>query len=210
MIHVHGPHDCYCPVCGTVVTVGEGEQCSGIYCTECGERMRAIDIGEKRPATREIVGYSQADLSRALDIMESSLELGQKASISICTEALPTNEELDCMHLGMVAEGCHVSRPTTRLIKGIPTTKFVLRKGSPAWALIIPLLIPLFTIGLIAFGITKIGDISKAIMPIILVCGGLVIVIAVTMRKPVEKYIERGGKIPGLPSTTPKKLLAVR
>jgi len=47
-IHPHGDHDCVCPVDGTVVTVGEGEKCSGIACPNCGARMRAVDIGERR------------------------------------------------------------------------------------------------------------------------------------------------------------------
>ena len=154
----------------------------------------------------EIVGRSPSDLSEGLALMEASMELGQKAEIGICTKALPSDEELEYMYLGMLAEGCHLSKPTARLVQGIATTEFELWKGSPAWSLLIPILVPLFTIGLIAWGITRIEAISKAIVPIILIGGGLLIVLAVVLAKPATKYIERGGRIPGLPST--KKALA--
>ena len=158
---------------------------------------------------KEIVGYSEEEFGNALALMEDSMNLGQKARISLCTEALPTEEELAEIYLGMVGTGCHLSYPTAMLIEGIPTTKFVLEKGSPQWQIIIPILIPLFTIGLIAWGIAKLPDISKALMPLILVSFSGLIILAVVLRRPVEKYIERGGKIPLLPSTS-KKALAVR
>jgi len=163
--------------------------------------MRALDIGEQRLKALEVVGYSSSEFPGALALMEAAMEMGEKARVTICTEELPTKENLDLIHLGMLAEGCHLSKPTARLVQGIPTTEFVLRKGSPQWQIIIPILVPLFTIGLIAFGITKLETISKALMPIILVSGGLLIILAVTLRKPVEKYIERGGKVPYLPAT---------
>ena len=155
---------------------------------------------------KEIVGYSEGDLASALDIMEASIDLGQKARISICTEARPTDDELAGMYLGMVATGCHLSHPTARLVEGIPTTEFVLKRGSPQWQVIIPILVPLFSIGLIAFSITKIEALSKALVPIILISIGGLIILAAVLAKPATKYLERGGKIPGLPST--KKALA--
>lgn len=154
----------------------------------------------------EIVGSSRAELASGLMIMEGSLNHGEKAALSFCTEDLPTDDELAAMYLDMVAMGCHVTRGTARVIEGIPTTQFILEKGSPAWPLIIPLLVPLFTIGLIAFGITKIESITRALVPIILIgVGGLIILAAIASR-PATKYIERGGKVPYLPSTKKKKL----
>lgn len=43
--YMHGERD-YCPVCGYVLTVGEGVQCAGVNCPDCGSRMR-LDIGEQ-------------------------------------------------------------------------------------------------------------------------------------------------------------------
>ncbi len=157
---------------------------------------------------REIVGYSREDFATALEVMESAIDMGQKARITICTKGMPTEEELDYIFLGMVETGCHVSRPTAGLVEGIPTTEFVLQKGSPQWQIIIPILIPLFTIGLIAWGITRIEAITKALVPLLLIGFGGLIILAVVLRKPAEKYLERGGAIPRLPET--KKALAVR
>jgi len=199
MVHLHGEHDCYCPICGSVVTIGEGVQCAGVNCPDCGTRMRALDIGEWRAVPQEIFGYSQSELATALTLMEDSMEMGQEARITLCTEGMPTEEELDYMFLGMVGTGCHLSRPTAGLVEGIPTTEFVLRKGSPAWQIIIPLLVPLFIIGLITFGIFRLEAITKALVPLLLITFGGLIILAVALRKPAEKYLERGGALPRLP-----------
>lgn len=148
---------------------------------------------------REVIGHSEEDLATALEAMESSMDFGEAARVTICTESLPADQLLDNLYLGMVACGCHVSQPTARLVEGVPTTEFVLRKGSPAWTMLIPLLIPLGTMGLVAFGITKIETISRALVPLLLVTVGGLIILAAVLSKPATKYIERGGKL--VPST---------
>jgi hypothetical protein len=45
------------------------------------------------------------------------------------------------------------------------------------WQLIITLIVPLVVTGAVIFGIFKLGDITSAIIPILLVAGGLVVVI---------------------------------
>lgn len=151
---------------------------------------------------REIVGYSTDEFANALEVMESSIAMGEQARITICTEGLLDEAGLAEMYLEMVATGCHLSYPTARVVDGVPTTEFVLQKGSPQWQIIIPILVPLFTIGLIAFGIFKLESISSALMPLMLVTIGGVIIMAALLQKPAMKYIERGGTIPGLPQTT--------
>ena len=47
-VHPHGTHTCYCPNCGYKQEVGENVKCNTIYCCECGDRMRAVDTGERR------------------------------------------------------------------------------------------------------------------------------------------------------------------
>ena len=191
MIHLHGEHDCYCPACGITLTVGESIQCSSIDCPDCGTRMRAVDIGERRVTHQEIIGYSAAELPTALNQVESTMEVGGKACLTICTEDLPTKDELDDLYLGMIAGGFHAYRPTARVIDGIPTTQLVLQKGSPSFAIIVPLLIPLFIIGLIAFGIVQIEAISKALLPLMITGAVGMIGLALIIRKPAEKYLER-------------------
>lgn len=155
----------------------------------------------------EIIGYTQAELASGLELMESSIDYGDRARVTLCTEALPDEVQLAEIYLGMISTGHHVSYPTAAVINGIPTTVFVIRKGSPFWPLIIPLIVPVLTIGLIVWGITKVGDITKAIMPIILVSLGGLIILAAVLSKPATKYIERGGKVPYLPATkTPIEL----
>jgi len=194
MIHPHGEHDCYCPACGITLTVGEGIQCSSIDCPDCGTRMRAVDIGERRAAPKEIIGYSAAELPTALELVESTMEVGGKACLAICTEDLPTEDELDDLYLGMLANGFHAYRPTARVISGIPTTELVLQKGSPSFAVIVPLLVPLFIIGLIAFGIVQIEAIGKALLPLMITGAVGLVALALIVRKPAEKYLERAGR----------------
>lgn len=46
--HPHGEHVCVCPECGTEITVAEDVKCNTQKCPDCGTRMRAKDIGERR------------------------------------------------------------------------------------------------------------------------------------------------------------------
>jgi len=157
----------------------------------------------------EIIGHTQGELASGLELMESGINFGESARVMLCTEGLPDEADLAQVYLDVLASGHHISYPTSTVINGIPTTKFVIRKGSPQWQLIVPLLVPLFTIGLVTFGITKIESIARALVPIILISIGGLIVLAAVLSKPATKYIERGGKVPYLPSTS-KKALAVR
>jgi len=141
--------------------------------------------------TREIIGYSAAELPTALDLMESTMEVGGKARLAICTESLPTEDELYDLYLGMLASGFHAYRPTARVIDGIPTTQLVLQKGSPSFAIIVPLLVPLFIIGLIAFGLVRIEAISKALLPLMIVGAVGLVAVALIVRKPAERIAER-------------------
>ena len=157
----------------------------------------------------EIVGSSQSELASGLELMEAGINYGESARVTLCTEGLPNAADLAQVYLDVLASGHHISYPTSEVINSIPTTEFVIKKGSPQWQLIVPLLVPVFTIGLVAFGITKIESITKALVPIILISIGGLIVLAAVLSKPATKYIERGGKVPYLPSTS-KKALAVR
>lgn len=141
--------------------------------------------------TNEIIGYSAGELPTALDLVESTMEVGGKASLTICTEDLPTEDALDDLYLGMLANDFHAYRPTARVIDGVPTTTLVLQKGSPAFAVIIPLLVPLFIIGLIAFGIVQIEAIGKALLPLFITGAIGLVGLALIIRKPAERFLER-------------------
>jgi hypothetical protein len=152
----------------------------------------------------EIVGFTQGELTSGLELMEDGINYGESAKVTLCTEALPDAADVAQMYLDILASGHHISYPTSTVINGIPTTEFVIRKGSPFWPLIIPLIVPVLTLGLVTFGITKIESITKALVPIILISLGGLIVLAAVVSKPASKYIERGGKIPYLPATKDK------
>lgn len=156
-----------------------------------------------------IVGATVDDLKVALDAMEMYLPVGGKAKLEVCTEAMPTEESLAEFYLKATAAGFHLSYPTTRTVEGIPTTEMVLQKGSPVLLALIPLIVPLLIIGLIAFSITRIETITKAILPILLVAVGGVIIIAGLMRRPAERIVERA-TAKYLPETISKKVLAAR
>ena len=47
-VHPHGEHSCRCPACGYKTTVAAGVKCKEMTCPECGEHMRAEEIGERR------------------------------------------------------------------------------------------------------------------------------------------------------------------
>jgi hypothetical protein len=144
----------------------------------------------------EIVGHDSGELSRALTLMEDSINYGQKARVQLLTDTLPTRAELDTLYSAMVANGFHTTKPTAKVVGGIPSITMIIRKGSPAWSLLIPL-IPIGIIGgLIAFGITRIETISRALLPLMLVTvGGIVVVIGMLSRKQVmetaRSYVER-------------------
>ena len=174
----------------------------GITIEEACDLLRTYSVEELLPergygltsaAQREIVGYSAAELPAALDQVEAAMEVGQKAKLFICTEGLPTEDELDTLYLGMLASGFHDYRPTARVIDGIPTTELVLQKGSPSFAVIVPLLVPLFIVGLVAFGIVQIEAISKALLPLMITGAVGLVALALIVRKPAEKYLERAG-----------------
>lgn len=138
-----------------------------------------------------LIGTSISELGTALNLMEDSLDIGEKARLDLATYDLPLQHDLDTMWLEMVTSGLHVSRPTAKIVDGIPLTSMVLTKGSPAWALIIPLIIPIAIVGLIAFGITKLETITKALLPLVLATGGFLVIGIALMRKPVERAVER-------------------
>jgi hypothetical protein len=165
----------------------------------------------------ELIGRTKGELASCLTMMENSINYGQRAKLQLMTDTLPTMEDLETLYAGMLLEGFHTTKPTARLIEGIPATEMVIRKGSPVWTAIIPLLSTAIIGGLIVFGITRLESITKALMPILLVTiGGVIVIAGVASRGPVGvaagEYIGKR-TLKALPRTIPvesKKALAVR
>lgn len=142
------------------------------------------------------VGTTVQELESALNQMEDSLDYGEKAKLQIVSIEPPTKQELEEAYENLILAGFHISHPVVKVENGIPLTEIVLRKGSPVWALLIPLIPTIMVGGLIAFGIVKIEAITKAIMPILLIGGGLLIGALALLTRPsvtrvAEKYVSR-------------------
>ncbi len=154
-----------------------------------------------------IWGTSIDELGPALQYAEDSIKYGEWCKVQLCTEALPSREALDAAYADILLSGHHISRPVARMVDGVPTTSFSIKKGSPLWPLIIPLIVPVLTIGLITFGVFQIGSITKALVPILLIVGGVTIVTVGLLARPAERvataYLTGGGQ-KLLPSTIPK------
>jgi len=58
-------------------------------------------------------------------------------------------------------------------------------EGIGQWQLIIPLLVPLVVVGAVVFGIFKIEDITKALVPLILVLGGVIVLVLAVGKEPI-------------------------
>ena len=157
------------------------------------------------PGQATFVGTTVDEMAMALGMMEDQLPMGGKAEISLCTDKLPEKEELVDWYLTMVAGGFHCDYPTSSVVDGVPTTTVTLKKGSPALVALIPILPTLFIVGLIAFGITQLGNISSALMPILITVVVGVVAIAIVLAKPAQKvataYLAPGQ--PAIPSPQP-------
>jgi len=187
----------------------------GVTIQEACDLLASYPVEELLPergyglTAAQLIGYTTDDLRIALDAMEESLPTGGNANLKLYTERMPTDEDLAEAFLNMTAAGFHLSYPTARLVEGVPTTELVLIKGSPQWSLLIPLIPTVFILGLIAFGITRIEAISRALLPIAITAVVGIIAIAGLMRKPAERVAERAAQR-YLPGTSQKKVLAAR
>ncbi len=154
----------------------------------------------------EMVGQTSSQLASSLVMMENSLKEGQKARVQLMATELASQEDLNIFYSRMLAGGFHVSKPKARVVEGIPSVEFTLRKGSPLWAALIPLIPTAIIGGLIAFGITRIEALSRALLPLMLVTiGGIVVIVAMVTRKPVLETARAFKRLPQTIPATAKK-----
>jgi len=142
----------------------------------------------------QVVGHSLQELPGALNTMEDSLAKGSKAKLELCTENMPSDEDLDELFRSATAAGFHLSHPTAKRINGVATTELVLTKGSPQWALLIPLIPTALIVGLVAFGLVRIEEISKALLPLMITGAVGLVALSLIVRKPVERIAERAAE----------------
>lgn len=138
-------------------------------------------------------GTTVDDLAAAFADVERRTPKGARVKLTLYTEEKPTEEEIAEFYLKMVADGFHVEYPSVQMVEGVPTTTIVLENSSPFLLALIPILPTLFIVGLIAFGIANISNITSSLMPIIVtvVVGSVVLAIgvAIALRKPAERAV---------------------
>ena len=140
----------------------------------------------------EMVGQTADELSRGLSMMERTMAEGQKVRIELVTDSMPTGDDLAQFYHSLIADGHHVSRPTAKIVGGFPVTSIVMKKGSPALALLVPIIPTVLILGLITFGIFRIEKIANALMPILVVSfAGLIVLAIILTRKPVLSAAEK-------------------
>lgn len=190
------------------ITIEEACDLLAVYTVDelLPERGYGLTISANRPP-EQIVGYDTNDLKIALDTMEQSISDGGKVNVELYTNRLATEEELAEAFLIMTANGSHVSYPIARVVEGVPVTSFELQKGSPAFAAIIPLIVPVLTVGLIFFVVTKIETVAKALLPILILgVAGIVVLAGIARSERLgTKFIEQRYS-----AKTEKKALAAR
>jgi len=129
---------------------------------------------------------------------ENSLPPGlYEARLSIISPL--TQEELNDFHDYLLDNGVDVKGCIQQRLKGLYQLRVQYRKPAPtegiAWAQALIAIIPLAIIAtMVGIGIFKLESISKALMPILLVGGGIMVVSLALMRKPIERVTEAYAK----------------
>ncbi len=149
------------------------------------------------PSNFEMSGHSLAELRYGLDRLDT-LE-GGKLDVAIVSKILPEDEEVGSFYVRATAAGFDLTYPELDVIDGFPVMSFTVSRDPSipgttgfAWAALIPLIPTALIAGLIAFGITKIADISKALVPLLLISlGGFIVIAAILTRRPV---VEAAGR----------------
>jgi len=142
----------------------------------------------------ELVGYTVDDMALALNAVEDSLPVGGKALLRICSTSIPTEQELMDMYYDATLHGFHLEYPKSMLVDDFAVTQITLQKGSPQWAMLIPLIPIVLIVGIIAFGIVRIEAISKALLPLIIAGAVGLVAVALIVRKPAERIAERAAE----------------
>ena len=137
-------------------------------------------------------GFSAADLPSGLNSFEDSIAIGEAAYVTLVSENPITQAEADAFHNQLLAAGFHTAESLTVTSDGkLCALTIPLLKGSPVWALLIPMIPLLFIGGLVAFSIVKIEEISKALLPLIITVGVFSVAAILLLRQPATEYIKK-------------------
>lgn len=144
----------------------------------------------------KLVGNNMEDFGNAILNIVPDLNRGASYRVTVCTSAMPTENDLAKIVINANNGGYSTSFPVYSLINGNHITQFILSKKAtnrtvgvrsigliPA---IIPIIVPLAVIGLVAFGITQIKKITSSLLPILLIGVAGITVLAIAFKKPAE------------------------
>ena len=145
----------------------------------------------------DVLSQLEQDLYQA----ELDTKPGEWAEIRIALEQYPPQDMLDNLYYGILETGHAISPLTVEMINDYPTVCFKIRRDLPLeqylWPLLIPLLVPLATIGIWAYGISQGKSLSESIssvfssaLPLIAVGGGLLVLILISGSKTANAYID--------------------
>ena len=92
-IHPHGEHICICLECDKEITVAENVKCNSQECPECGARMRAKDIGERRESMTQELQAKYSEIIQEAGKRNASLDSARiKKIVALCQELLSSEE----------------------------------------------------------------------------------------------------------------------
>jgi len=141
---------------------------------------------------QRVSGFYAEDLPSSLNSLEDSIAIGEAAYVTLVSTNGITMSEVDALDAKLAENGFHLVDKIAIINKGdLCALSIPLRKGSPQWALLVPLIPVLFIGGLIAFSIVKIGDITRAILPVIIAVGVFGIAAIWMIRQPATEYIRK-------------------
>jgi hypothetical protein len=135
---------------------------------------------------RSFVGFDE--MCEHLNAVEDSLPYGGVATIALLSSNPVTQSELDKMVYDSVNQGFHLAgNVTVTQTNGNYLMKIPLYKGSPQWAALISFIPLIFAGGLLAYWLIS-GKaeefIRQAIIPLLLVGGGMTLLIILATRYP--------------------------
>lgn len=137
---------------------------------------------------RPFVGFDE--MGAYLNSVERQMNQGESATVMMVSSQPATQRDLDQFAYDVTAMGFHLAGPIMQSpANGGCSLSVPLIKGSPIFQMLLPLVPLIFVGGLLGYWIIsgKATEFMKgAVIPLLLVAGGITIIIVFMLRKPAE------------------------